>query len=101
MTAGLPWDDPDSDPLADIAAMAGMVETRGEGGVMYVGARSYDLVSERLGHPFTVADLPPGIPGRWAAVVRLDPFVEDDEACPDCGERPCHPQCLSGGGLEP
>lgn len=19
--------------------------------------------------------------------------------CPDCGEAPCHPECLSGGGL--
>lgn len=24
---------------------------------------------------------------------------EEDLRCPDCNEAPCHPQCLSGGGL--
>lgn len=30
----------------------------------------------------------------------LDAVCDNHEdPCPDCNERPCHPQCLSGGGL--
>jgi hypothetical protein len=29
----------------------------------------------------------------------LDELEPEPIPCPDCGEVPCHPQCLSGGGL--
>lgn len=28
----------------------------------------------------------------------LDEILAEPD-CPDCGEAPCHPQCVSGGGL--
>jgi hypothetical protein len=75
MPAGLPWDHPDSDPLADIAAFAaaGPDLAPGDRYVLKVGARAYDVLTERLGHEPTPADLPPGCPGRWDRIERLDP----------------------------
>lgn len=35
----------------------------------------------------------------WERDLCVDCGAEAVVPCPDCDESPCHPQCLSGGGL--
>lgn len=68
------WDHPDADPMADLMDFMTMGWHMHAEPVLIIPARTYDLITTLLGHPPTPADLPPGTPGRWMAIVRQEPF---------------------------